>query len=117
MARADPPHSAAFQFHRNHNQGFAHKLSPANVLLLASQASLINLDTSAQPFPSQPYHRLPQLLQHQPGRLIAAQTEFTLQTLGAQCCRATDGDAGGLDHGGSLPGLENRLGKTRSSLA
>ena len=101
MARADPPHSAAFQFHRNHNQGFAHKLSPANVLLLASQASLINLDTSAQPFPSQPNHRLPQLLQHQPGRLIAAQTEFTLQTLGAQCCRATDGDAGGLDHGGS----------------
>ena len=43
-------------------------------------------DTSAQPFPSQPNHRLPQLRQHQPGRLIAAQTEFTLQTLSAQPC-------------------------------
>ena len=86
MAQTDPPHSAAFQFHRNHNQGFAHKLSPANVLLLAAQVSLVDLDTSAQPFPSQPNHRLPQLLQHQPGRLIAAQTEFTLQTLSAQPC-------------------------------
>ena len=86
MAQTDPPHSAAFQFHRNHNQGFAHKLSPANMLLLAAQVSLVDLDTSAQPFPSQPNHRLPQLLQHQPGRLIAAQTEFTLQTLGAQPC-------------------------------
>ena len=86
MAQTDPPHSAAFQFHRNHNQGFAHKLSPANVLLLAAQVSLVDLDTSAQPFPSQPNHRLPQLRQHQPGRLIAAQTEFTLQTLSAQPC-------------------------------
>ena len=86
MAQTDPPHSAAFQFHRNHNQGFAHKLSPANVLLLAAQVSLVDLDTSAQPFPSQPNHRLPQLLQHQPGCLIAAQTEFTLQTLSAQPC-------------------------------
>ena len=86
MAQTDPPHSAAFQFHRNHNQGFAHKLSPANVLLLAAQVSLVDLDTSAQPFPSQPNHRLPQLLQHQPGRLIAAQTEFALQTLSAQPC-------------------------------
>ena len=39
-----------------------------------------------QPLASQSHHRLPQLLQHQPDRLIAAQTEFALQTLGAQPC-------------------------------
>ena len=81
-----PPPCPALQFHRNHDQCFAHKLSSANVLLLAAQVSLVDLDTSAQPLASQSHHRLPQLLQHQPGRLIAAQTEFALQTLGAQPC-------------------------------
>ena len=86
MTQTDSPHFAALQFHRNHDQCFAHKLSSANVLLLAAQVSLVDLDTSAQPLASQSHHRLPQLLQHQPGRLIAAQTEFALQTLGAQPC-------------------------------
>ena len=95
MTQTNSPHFAALQFHRNHNQGFAHQLSPANVLLLAAQVSLVDFDTSVQPFPTQPNHRLPQLLQHQPGGLIAAQTEFTLQTLGAQPCFLSAGQPHG----------------------
>ena len=56
MTQTNSPHFAALQFHRNHNQGFAHQLSPANVLLLAAQVSLVDFDTSIQPFPTQPNH-------------------------------------------------------------
>ena|SRR5208282_3662111 len=80
--QADTPDAFPILFGRNHNQGFLLRQPTGNALFLTTPVGFVYLDDSSQPISTGTYHRSPQLMQHGPGRFVAAKPQDSLQPQG-----------------------------------
>jgi hypothetical protein len=63
----------------HHNRLSSRTAATVPTVLLSSDKSLIDLDISAQPFPSGAHHGASPLVQPTPGGLVTAQAQYTLK--------------------------------------
>ena len=86
VAQANPPHSFSAPFHGYRDQALPDQLASADASFRASQVRLVNFHQARDSFPIQPHHGGAQLVQQQPRRSLAAESQFALQTGRAQPC-------------------------------
>ncbi len=84
---------------------FAALTAASEALLVSTEPELVDLDLTPQEPALERDHRTAELLQDQPGGLIARKTELALQLLGGD-----PGVVGGDQVGGPEPGPQWRMG-------
>ena len=87
--KANATGTAAILFGCNSNDGFVLGFSTACALFGAAHIGFVNLDSPRQKVSSWPDHCPAQFVQPGPGRLVAAQPEFSLQAEGADAVLLT----------------------------
>src|SRR5208283_517688 len=80
--QADTPDAFPILFGRNHNQSFLFRLPTDSAFFFTTPVGFVYLDDSSQPISTRTYHRSPQLVQHGPGRFVAAKPQDSLQPQG-----------------------------------
>ena len=80
VAQANPSHRIPVQFHGDHDQALAGQLPSADTGLRPAHIRLVHFHLALKALAVEPDHRGAQLLQQQPGCLIAANSQGPLQT-------------------------------------
>src|SRR3990170_4142689 len=78
-SQPNSPDTSAVFLHSNSNQLLFISEPTNSTFLFCSPVGLVHFDSPVQPISSRPNHRLSELVQHRPGRLVAPKPEDSLQ--------------------------------------